>query len=303
MGGLFSDRYSPERLLKIGLIGGAVANIVIFFNQNYYVMLGTWIFNAIVQFGVWPSIFKIISSQLVRSERSQMSFYISFSSTAGLLATYAVAAIVPNWRYNFLISAIILIVFVVALHIIEKRLNPYMKWDTNVTVEDIAYRKTGISTIKVFLASGFFLMLFGLVLSYIVSQTRTTLTSIMFVENYETVAPSLGNILTVIMILAGLAGTLVAGRFIKRIKSEVVFIVIISVLKLPFLLACIFVGPLPVSAMLALLSMVAFFEAAMELAKTYYTMCFAKYDLSGTAAGILNAGSSFGFLWRISCRT
>ena len=69
IGGMVSDRYSPERMIKIGFIGAAVANIVIFFNQNYYVMLGAWIFNGMIQFGIWPSVFKIVSSQLVRSER------------------------------------------------------------------------------------------------------------------------------------------------------------------------------------------------------------------------------------------
>ena len=39
VGGLAADRHSPERLIKIGLFGAALANIVIVINQNYYVML------------------------------------------------------------------------------------------------------------------------------------------------------------------------------------------------------------------------------------------------------------------------
>ena len=129
VGGLFSDRFSPERMIKIGLVGAATANAVIFLNQNYYVMLAAWMFNGMVQFGIWPSVFKIISSQLVRSDRTQMTFYISFTSTAGLLMSYLLAAIVPSWEYNFAFSAIILALFAVVLHIYERHLNPYMKWD------------------------------------------------------------------------------------------------------------------------------------------------------------------------------
>jgi sugar phosphate permease len=300
LGGMFSDRYSPERMIKIGLIGAAVANTAIFINQNYYVMLFAWIFNGIIQFGIWPSIFKIVSSQLVRSERSQMSFYISFSATAGVLISYILAAIVTNWKYNFAVSAALLLFFAIILHIFDKHINPYMKWDKNEDIIDVkgdsVKKNKDISTMKVFVASGFFFMLFGMILSVTVSQTRASLTSIMLVENYETVAPSLGNILAAVMILAGLIGNLIAGKFLKKVKNEVVFIIVMSIAKLPFLLVCTLVGYLPVSAMIAILSVVACFESITEMTKTYYTMYFTKYGLSGTAAGILNAGNAFSYM-------
>ena len=296
LGGILSDKHSPERLIKIGLIGAVIANTIIFFNQNYYIMLGAWAFNGIIQFGIWPSVFKIFSSQLVRSERSQMSFYISYSATAGVLFSYIFAAIIPDWRYNFAISAVFLLACVVVLQIFEKYLNPYMKWDAKQIKEDNSKKKTNVSTMKVFAASGFFLMLFGMILTVTVTQTRSSLTSVMFVENYDAVAPSLGNILTAIMILAGFAGNFIAGKFMKKVKNEVAFIIIISIVKLPFLLACTMVGTLPVSIVITMLSVVASIESATELVKTYYTMYFTKYGLSGTAAGILNAGNAFGYM-------
>jgi len=61
-GGMVADRVSPEKLIKFGLLGAFIANLVIFFNQNYYVMLIIWMCNAVVQFGIWPSVFKIVSS-------------------------------------------------------------------------------------------------------------------------------------------------------------------------------------------------------------------------------------------------
>lgn len=296
LGGMLSDKHSPERMIKIGLVGAAIANTIIFFNQNYYVMLGAWLFNGIIQFGIWPAVFKIFSSQLVRSDRSQMSFYISFSGTAGVLVSYILAAIIPDWRYNFAVSAVFLLVCVVVLQIFEKYLNPYMKWDAKEIKEDSSKKKTNVSAMKVFAASGFFFLLFGMILTVTVSQTRASLTSVMFVENYDTVAPSLGNILTAIMILAGFAGNFIAGKIIKKVKNEVSFIIVISIAKFPFLLACTMVGTLPVSIMITMLSVVASLESASELVKTYYTVYFTKYGLSGTAAGILNAGNAFSYM-------
>jgi len=35
VGGAFADKYDPEKLIKIALIGGGLANLIIFLNQNY----------------------------------------------------------------------------------------------------------------------------------------------------------------------------------------------------------------------------------------------------------------------------
>lgn len=93
VGGVFADKYNPERMIKIGLIGGGLANLIIFLNQNYYVMLFAWVFNSIIQFALWPSVFKIISSQLESEYKIKGIYYITFSSTFGLLLAYIVTAL------------------------------------------------------------------------------------------------------------------------------------------------------------------------------------------------------------------
>ena len=126
LGGIFADKYSPEKLIFIGLAGSAVSNIVIYFNQSFWVMLIAWVFSAIIQFALWPAVYKIMSSQLVRSDRSRMIFLMSFASSGGLILTYVISAFIPDWRWNFAISAIVLITLSMVLLIFCKRLNPIM---------------------------------------------------------------------------------------------------------------------------------------------------------------------------------
>jgi sugar phosphate permease len=38
VGGIVTDRYNPERLITVGLVGGALANAVIFFNHNFLII-------------------------------------------------------------------------------------------------------------------------------------------------------------------------------------------------------------------------------------------------------------------------
>ena len=62
-GGMMADRWHPERLITLGFVSAGIANVIIFnCYENYALTLTVWMLNAACQFGVWPSVFKIISS-------------------------------------------------------------------------------------------------------------------------------------------------------------------------------------------------------------------------------------------------
>ena len=152
VGGVITDKLNPERFITIGLIGAAVSNIVIFFNQHYVVMLLMWSFNAAMQFGVWPAVFKIVSTMLVPKMRDTSLFIATLASPAGVVSSYAVAAIVgARWQLNFLISAIGLVAFaliweitvlIVKPHTTEVELVPQS--DNNLVKRDVGAGKTVI---------------------------------------------------------------------------------------------------------------------------------------------------------------
>ena len=298
VGGMISDRFSPERMIKIGLVGAALANAVIFFNQNYYVMMGAWIFNAAVQFGIWPSVFKIISAQLVRSERKKMVYLISFSSYGGMILSYIIAAVVHAWEYNFAVSAVSLLALAVGLHLFERKLTPFWKWDAplKAAAEDVDAGLKKIPTKKIFRASGLFFVVIGVIFATTVNQSRSSLAPIMFVENYNSISPSVGNFLNIFTILASMSGTLIAGKFLSNVKNEVTVICIVYGFMLPLLAICRFVGVLPVPMIMICLCAVAAMDSVNATMRNYYNVHFAKYGKSGTVAGICNAGMSLSFM-------
>lgn len=298
VGGIVADKFSPQRIIKIGLIGAAIANAVIYLNQNYYVMLTAWAFNGLIQFGIWPSIFKIVSSQLVRSDRVQMVFYLSFCSTGGLVLAYLLAAILPNWEYNFVVSAFVLLLLAIILHISNKHINPYMKWDKEEEPQEKKEEtsKNHPSTMKVFLKSGFFFVCITILLSITVSQSKSTLSSIMLVENYKNVSPSLGNILTIVFVLSGMVGTIIAKKFCDSVRNELVAMALTLVVQIPLLAICIFIGKIPVIVVVIVLALVAALESIANLFRNYYNVYFVKYGKSGTAAGILNSAMSVSYM-------
>ena len=295
VGGIVADKYSPELLIKIGLFGGALANAIIFFNHNYYVMLVVWTLNAIVQFALWPGTYKIITSQLCRSDKSYMIFFISIASTLGLLMSYVVAAILPSWELNFAVSAFALFVLTVIMHIYDKHLNRFMKRDYEPISITSGKSTYGGSTFSLFMRSGFFLLLIPVVVRCLVGQGSKTLAPIMLNETFGT-DPSFGNLLNVFIILAGLCGTLLVKLILypRIIKNEIVGLITCGCILLGFTVAFVFAPNLPITVIS--LCGIALFATAASLFISYFNASFAKYGKNGTAAGISNAAASFGIV-------
>ena len=301
VGGIFADKYSPEKLITIGLIGSAISNTVIFFNQSFYVMLVAWIFNAIVQFSLWPAVYKIMSSQLVRSDRSKMIFFMSFASSGGLIATYVISAFLPDWRLNFAISSVALLVLAVALPIFCKFMGPIMKKDKPPKViEDVDPNdnpSVGLSPMKLFIISGFLALLPAVLMRTMVENSIKTMSPTMLNNSYDEMSATVANLLNILIIVAGAGGTFLLKFLIfpRFIKNEHVCYLVLMGISFPFVVALCFVGKLPIPLMMVALCISSLFLSATHLLTQYFNMHFVKYGLNGTAAGVLNAAASLGF--------
>lgn len=296
VGGMMVDRYSPEKMIKYGLVGAAIANGVIFFNQNYYVMLIAWTCNACVQFGIWPAIFKIVSSQLVRSDRKTMAFYVSFSGTAGTFLSYLVAALVSRWQLNFAVSAVMLAAFAVIMHIYDHHLNPYMKWD-KVEKEEVreSAHFPNISTKNVILVSGFGFILVYIVLTFVVMRSRETMAPVIF-NDYYNLLPSTANLLNLFMIASGILGTIAAKRLVSKIRNEAVGAIGVLAGMIPFLIVCCFAGKLPLYTIVISMCIISALQSVTILINYTYNLNFSRYNKSGTIAGLTNAAQAFAYI-------
>ena len=302
VGGILADKINPEKLITIGLLGSAVSNVIIYFNQNFWVMLSAWVFSAMIQFALWPAVFKIVSSQLVRSDRSKMIFFMQFSGSIGLIMSYGISAILPDWRYNFAISAVTLALLAIVLQAFCIKLNPIVVKDKiPVKVMDVDPNDDpgrGMTKLSIFLASGFVAIIPAVVLKTMVENSTKTLSPTMLSQSYESISPSIGNILNILIIIAGACGTLVLKSLVfpKLIKNEFVCFLCVLVAALPFTLLLRRVGDLPVWVVVAALCFVCMLLSASGYLTQHYNMNFVKYGLNGTAAGILNAAASLAFV-------
>ena len=301
VGGMAADRFDPARLIKIGLIGGGIANAIIFFNQNYIVILVAWVFNAIIQFAVWPGVFKIISSQLVPEQRSRAVFFMSFSSTVGLMVAYIVAAIVDRWQDNFAISSVVLFLLTAVFHLVTKRVEPYIVPNTVPcdvhTDKPITLERHGMSAGKILLMGGICFVVASYLLRAMLENGIKTLSATMLMESYEQVTPAIGNLLNALVILSGVLGTLAVRFGLSRlIKDEIVATILLLMLCIPLTAALHFIGAYNVRGVVIALCVVVAALSGTYYLLLSYTMHFTRYGLSGTVAGITNAAASFGIV-------
>jgi len=301
LGGMAADRYNPEKMVMIGLLGGGIANTVIAINQNYYVMLAAWIFNAIIQAPLWSSIFKIMTSQLLRSARKSMAFYMSFAPTAGLILVYLLAAVVKEWQHNFVFSAVMLFAFAALLWLGYKFIKPYMVPDTEAEPVRPAEEKKPqhkIGTVRLFWISGFLCMMPVVLIRSMVEQGIKTLSPTMLMESYAEISPTLGNLLGTIIMIAGVLGTILVRKVLypRYIRDEVVGYLILIAATLPFMAVICFVGKIPALLIVGAMFAVILILTATHLLTSYFNMNFEKYGKNGAAAGYANAAASFGIV-------
>lgn len=296
IGGKVADKYVPEKIIAIGLFGAACANFIIYLNQNYVVMLFAWAFNAAIQFGLWPSVFKIVSSQLAEVHRSNGVFYISFAFSIGMFLAYLVAIFMERWEDNFLFSAIVLfllgVILMVSYPYFDKHMIEYEAAD-----KPEKNKKNTVNSKDMFFSSGLFVML-GVVLFRIVIEHGTKgVASTLLMESYMGISPGIANFMSLFIIVASIVGVIAAKSLYRRyIRDEMKGHIYAFLIIMPFLIAITYVGKINLIVSVISLAVVTMVISGTALFTSYMTMEFAKYGKDGEVAGLLNASASIGFI-------
>ena len=297
IGGKVADKYVPEKMIAIGLFGSACANFIIYLNQNYIVMILAWAFNAAIQFGLWPSVFKIVSSQLAEVHRSRAVFYISFAFSVGMFLAYLVAIFMERWEHNFLFSAIVLFLLGVILMACFPYLDKHMIEYEATEKPDKKNKQDAINSKDLFFKSGLFVMLCVVLFRTVIEQGTKAIAPTLLMESYREISPDFGNFMSLFIIVAGIVGVIVAKCLYRRhIKDEIKGHIYAFLIIIPFLIAITFVGKINLIVSVISLAVVAMVASGLQLFTSYMTMEFARYGKDGEVAGLLNSSTSIGFI-------
>ena len=302
VGGVVTDKWNPERFITIALVGAAISNAIIFFNQNYIVMILAWIFNGIIQFAMWPAVFKIASTHLAPSMRESGLFVVLFAHPIGLVLSYIVAAIVSSyWQLNFLISAVGLLIMAIFWEISFAAIKPYF------VTRDIAKPETAVKTekseqsvsfLKIALSSGIVVVFMIALFRSAFDLGTKALAPTMINESYEEVSPVLATAMNIIILGSGLCGSFAAKLIYPRfIRNEAVVLLICFVVTLPLVCLTLLIGQIGYWFIVVLLALMVFFmNGASIFTSSYIAAKYAKWGKDATLAGIMNAAASLGIV-------
>lgn len=95
--GICGDKFSPKKLVSIGLTVTIVMNILLPFCMNPYQMLGVWSINGFAQAFMWPPLVRLMSVQLTSEEYKRAVVKVSWGSSFGSIAVYLLAPLVITW--------------------------------------------------------------------------------------------------------------------------------------------------------------------------------------------------------------
>lgn len=107
--GICGDKFSPKKLVSVGLTTAVFMNVLIPFCNSAYQMLGVWCINGFGQAFMWPPMVKLMSSLLSVDEYKQVSVKVSCGSSIGTIAVYLFAPIAIHlfdWKSVFWFSAL-----------------------------------------------------------------------------------------------------------------------------------------------------------------------------------------------------
>ena len=228
-----------------------------------------------------------------------MTFFISFSASFGMILSYLIGALITDWKMNFVVSAVVLVLFAVALDLFCRHLNPIMKWDRRGETEvGQGTQPLNMSTVKLFAISGFFVLIVVAFLRTTLEQAAKTLAPVMLMESYDNISPSVGNLVNLFVLFTGVLGMVLVRKLLypKRVQNELTGLILTLVFAVPAAGVLLFVGKvgLPVSIAAFCVSCAAYTGSGLFM--SFYANCFVKYGKSATVAGIINAAAAAGMI-------
>lgn len=299
IGGLAADRFSPQKLFLFGTIGAAVCNfLVYFFSGNYVAMLIIWSINAIVQFGVYPSVFKIAAAELHPEHRARAVFFIAFPTTVGLTFSYICSAFVSDWKNNFLISGIVLAVSAVVFVFSYRYVKPSMVVsEVQTPLQPQKTSPTAKDLLRIIIKAGIPLLLIVKTISSALDLGVKVLVPVMLTETYTGITPTTANILNILLVIVAPLGNMLAGlRFWKKF-SETGAITLLLAVCIPLLIVLTCVGSIPMFFIMTALILLMITLATCTIFFVYISRTFERLGYSGTLSGLINCMASLGIVF------
>ena len=105
--GILVDRFSPKKMISVGLLLTTGMNFLIPLCNSPYLMLVVWCINGFAQSMMWPPIVKMMTGLFDGEEYRKAAAIVSWGSSVGTMFVYLISPMVIltlDWRWVFFIA-------------------------------------------------------------------------------------------------------------------------------------------------------------------------------------------------------
>lgn len=295
IGGNAADRFSPYKLIIIGLVGALVTNIMLMFFNTFIWVLVLWCLNGVLQFAMWPSVTRIIAAYLLPEHSTRASVFIPLAIAMGNILSFCIASPVLNvlgWKGTFLINSLILSIGLIMWLYVKKKSQELLMPDERIKKSKTSERK---GLLPLIFSSGLIFAVFMAIAQGALDTGVKSWVPTMMMESY-TFSPSFSNIITAGVNLCNIMGAVLLSRTIGKIKNAVMIQTIYFAMFIPASVFLIFVGKIPAIVVFLFLVIATTSVYAMININVRISSSFDKFGYSGAVSGIINSGQCVGIV-------
>lgn len=299
VGAKYMLKFSPFRLVAIGLLLSAVTNFSLCFATNFASVLILWSINGLANCVMWPTAVRIVADYINGEDRRMATKMLTLSVAVGGISSYVVTSPVLEafgQMGMFIMNASIMIVMLVYWAVV------YIKTDRVLlcireSAEQPEKKESEIQLGKLLLSSGVMLVLVIVTIRAMIDNGLKTWIPTMMIECYS-VSTTWGSLLTAAIYLCNIAGVFILTPLVYRIKNEVSRYIVLFSVVLPFTIIMVWVGKAPmmvVTCSFVIISCITYFmnEIAVSMPARFAEKGF---ECGGSIGSLINGFGSIGVL-------
>lgn len=259
-------------------------------------MFVIWGLSGLLQFGLWPAILKLLSTEIVAKQRSSAMFRISFCYCIGSIMSYILTAAVLakwSWRLIFILCGVVGACSILFALYAEHRLSPLLREEEES--REIAKCEKGQLTSELVYRSGLILFCVLMVIKAVADSGIKSWMPTIMMETYGA-SPSYTSLLSVVLLVTNMLGVLITAFIYEKTKSdELTTLRVLYVAIIPMMLLLLNLKHLNVLIVTILMSGITILVyGSGQILTLNYPGRFHKWGLTATVGGIINCFAAIG---------
>lgn len=296
VGGFLANKMSAYVMLNITITGSVLANVFMAFTEDYLMMLVIWSLGSVTQFGLWPAVLKLVSTEVLPEHRMMALNRLAFCFCLGSVLSYMFTALIlatVSWKYIFVVSGLANVIMLFLSVYASSKLSPVLKQaDVQTVSKDTRTEKLSWELVC---KSGLIFFCILMVIKSIADNGIKSWMPTIMMETYGA-SPSYTSLLSVVLLVTNIFGVIICNYIYNHTKcDELKTLVILYLAILPMVLILLGFTRLNIIIVTVIMSLVTLLlYGSGQILQMNYPNRFHRYGFTPLIGGIINCFAAVG---------